>query len=85
MLIADYSFLINRTMLPATRAATTHCEQLDSLVDQCQHIVEGRDAHQLRSNQVLRQSVAQELSEVQSVLDDLLVDRPRRNILRRPK
>ena len=60
-------------------------EQLDTLVDQCQHIVEGRDAHQLRSNQVLRQSVAQELGEVQSVLDDLLVDRPRRNILRRPK
>ena len=60
-------------------------EQLNELVDQCQQTVQGRDAQQLRSNQMLRQSVAQELTEVQSVLDDLLVDRPRRNILRRPR
>jgi hypothetical protein len=39
----------------------------------------------LRDNRVLRQSVAHELTEVQNVLDDLLVDRPRRNILRRPR
>jgi hypothetical protein len=33
---------------------------------------------------VLRQTVASELAEVQSSLDALMVDRPRRNILRRP-
>jgi hypothetical protein len=33
----------------------------------------------------LRQHVATEMSRVQSVLDGLLVDRPRRNILRRPR
>ncbi len=39
----------------------------------------------LRDNSGLRQHVAAQLSSVQSVLDGLLVDRPRRNILRRPK
>jgi hypothetical protein len=33
----------------------------------------------------MRQQIATQLSGVQSVLDGLLVDRPRRNILRRPK
>ncbi len=60
-------------------------EQLDQLVDQCQQIVQGVEPQSLRDSQVLRQSVAQELGEVQSVLDNLLVDRPRRNILRRPR
>ena len=39
----------------------------------------------LRDNAGLRQHVATEMSRVQSVLDGLLVDRPRRNILRRPR
>jgi hypothetical protein len=39
----------------------------------------------LRDDQGLRQHVATEMSRVQSVLDGLLVDKPRRNILRRPK
>jgi len=60
-------------------------EQLDDLVSQCQQIVSGVEPQSLRDNQVLRMSVAGELSQVQSVLDDLLVDRPRRNILRRPR
>jgi len=60
-------------------------EQLDELVEQCQQIVGGIEPGALRDNQVLRQSVAQELAEVQDVLDDLLEDRPRRNILRRPR
>jgi hypothetical protein len=60
-------------------------EQLDELVGQCTQIVQGVHPQSLRDSQVLRQSVAEELSGVQSVLDDLLVDRPRRNILRRPK
>jgi hypothetical protein len=52
-------------------------EQLDELVDQCQQVVTGVEPQSLRDNQVLRQSVASELSQVQTVLDDLLVDRPR--------
>jgi len=60
-------------------------EQLDNLVSQCQQVVSGVEPQSLRDNQVLRMSVAGELSQVQSVLDDLLVDRPRRNILRRPR
>ena len=60
-------------------------EQLDELVNQCQHVVAGVEPQALRDNNVLRQSMASELSQVQNVLDDLIVDRPRRNILRRPR
>ena len=59
-------------------------DQLDELVEQAQHIVQGRSPQQLRDNNALRQSVATQLTEVQNALDELLVDRPRRNILRRP-
>ena len=59
--------------------------QLDELVNQCQQIVRGIEPQQLRNQGNLRQHVATELSAVQSVLDGLLVDRPRRNILRRPR
>ena len=60
-------------------------EQLDSLVDDAQRIIRGIEPQGLRDNAGLRQQVATELSRVQSVLDGLLVDRPRRNILRRAK
>lgn len=60
-------------------------EQLDDLVAQAQRVVRGVEPQQLRDNQALRQQVASQLSGVQSVLDGLLVDRPRRNILRRSK
>ena len=60
-------------------------DQLDELVDQAQEIVQGVQPQSLRDNQTLRQHVATQLSDVQSVLDGLLVDRPRRNILRRAK
>ena len=60
-------------------------EQLDQLVDQCQNVVRNVEPQLLRDSQGLRQCVVQELSQVQSALDTLLVDRPRRNILRRPR
>jgi len=60
-------------------------DDLDGLVEQCQQIVQGVEPQSLRDNQGLRQQVAAELGQVQNVMDDLLVDRPRRNILRRPK
>ena len=59
-------------------------EQLELLVDQAQQIIQGVEPQTLRDDRVLRDTVASELSELQSSLDDLLVDRPRRRILRRP-
>lgn len=58
-------------------------EQLDQLVAQARQIVRGVEPQQLRDSVSLRQHVATELAAVQSVLDGLLIDRPRRNILRR--
>jgi hypothetical protein len=60
-------------------------EQLDALVDRARNIVEGIDPRRLRDNGTLRQRVATQLASVQSSLDGLLVDRPRRNIIRRPR
>lgn len=58
-------------------------EQLEELVAEAQQIVRGVQPQQLRQSGSLRQHVATQLAGVQSVLDGLLVDRPRRNILRR--
>ena len=58
-------------------------QQLDNLVAQAQRVVRGVEPQQLRDSTSLRQHVATQLAGVQSVLDGLLVDRPRRNILRR--
>jgi len=60
-------------------------DDLDQLVNQCQSIVRGVEPQSLRDNQGLRQGVAAQLSQVENVLDSLLVDRPRRNIIRRPR
>jgi len=60
-------------------------EQLDDLVMQAQRIVRGVQPQQLRDDQTLRQRVTTQLAGVQSVIDGMLVDRPRRNILRRPR
>ncbi len=56
--------------------------QLDELVAQAQRVIRGVEPQQLRDSNALRQNVATQLSAVQSVLDGLLVDRPRRNIIR---
>ncbi|MDB5335203.1 MAG: hypothetical protein JWN70_822 [Planctomycetaceae bacterium] len=60
-------------------------EQLDELVSNAQQIVRGVNPQQLRDSQPLRQQVVSQLSGVEAVLDGLLVDRPRRAILRRPR
>ncbi len=57
-------------------------EQLDSLVSQVEDLLNGVRPQSLRENRVLRESVAAELNQLQPVFDGLLVDRPRRNILR---
>jgi hypothetical protein len=58
--------------------------QLDALVDEARRIVRGVGPQDLRDDASLRRHVASELSRVQSTLDGLLVDRPRRRILRGP-
>jgi hypothetical protein len=60
-------------------------DQLETLVTQCQDIVQGVQPQHLRDDTGLRQQVASQLSSVQSVLDGLLVDRPRRRVMRSRK
>lgn len=60
-------------------------EQLDALVRQVQQVVGGVDPQHLRDSETLRENITTQLSGLQSTLDGVLVDRPRRNILRRPK
>jgi len=57
-------------------------EQLDELVERAKRVTHGIEPQQLRENGSLRQKLGKQLSSVQSSLDGLLVDRPRRNILR---
>lgn len=59
--------------------------ELDELVQRAESIVNGVQPQQLRDNDSLRQHIATQMSTVQASLDGLLVDRPRRNILRRPR
>jgi hypothetical protein len=56
--------------------------QLDELVERAQRAVRGVGAQDLRDSGALRQRVAAQLSQVQTSLDALLVERPRRRILR---
>jgi hypothetical protein len=57
-------------------------DQLDQLVQQTQDILTGNPARALREHDTLRERVARRLSGVQAALDGMLVDRPRRSILR---
>ncbi len=57
---------------------------LDDLVANAQRIVQGIEPQGLRDNVSLRQHVSSQMAAVQAGLDQLLVDRPRRNIQRRP-
>ena len=60
-------------------------EQLDELVGNAQRVVQGVEPQQLRDSQTLRQTISTQMTAVQVGLDQLLVDRPRRNIQRRPR
>jgi hypothetical protein len=57
-------------------------DQLDALISQAQRAVRGIGAQDLRDAGGLRQAVATQLSRVQTSLDAMLVERPRRRILR---
>ena len=56
--------------------------QLDDLVAEAQRVVRGVEPQGLRDSATLRQRVARDLAQVGSSLDDLLVERPRRRIVR---
>ena len=58
-------------------------DELDRLVQQAQEAVQGIAPQHLRDRVSVRQQVCRDLTAIQSSLDGLLVDRPRRNILRR--
>jgi hypothetical protein len=60
-------------------------EQLDQFVDQAQRIVRGVKPQALRDDTGLRQQIVSQLAGVQSQIEGMLVDRPRRAILRRPR
>jgi hypothetical protein len=57
-------------------------DQLDALVAEAQRAVRGVGAQDLRDGEGLRREVASQLSRVQASLDAMLVERPRRRILR---
>ena len=59
--------------------------ELDRLVEQAQSILSGVGPQSLRETANLRQHVATQLSVVQSALDGLMVNRPRRAIIRRSR
>jgi len=56
--------------------------ELDELVERCEGLMQGVQPQALRDNDGLRRSLSTQLSSVQSSLDQLVVDRPRRNIIR---
>jgi len=57
--------------------------ELDAIVDLAQQIVSGIEPQQLRDSVRLRQMVARDFEQIQAAVGEMLVDRPRRNILRR--
>ena len=57
-------------------------DQLDELVTRCEGLMQGVQPQSLRDNDSLRRSLSTNLSAIQSSLDQLVVDSPRRNILR---
>jgi hypothetical protein len=57
-------------------------QQLDQLVVEAQRAVRGVAAQDLRDSQSIRQEVVTQLARVQSSLDSMLIERPRRRILR---
>ncbi len=57
--------------------------ELDALVEQAQQTINGVEPQTLRDSNRLRQMVARDFEQIQASVGEMLVDRPRRNILRR--
>jgi hypothetical protein len=56
--------------------------ELDALVERARRVVRGATAQELRDGPELRQRVASGLAQVRESLDALLVERPRRRVMR---
>jgi hypothetical protein len=59
--------------------------ELDTLVTDVEQVIAGLSPQQLRQSSRLRQGVAEEFQQIQQTLGGLLLDRPRRAILRRQR
>ena len=59
------------------------CEELDDIVARAESVLVDVQPQRLRDSGSLRSNIASRLSAVQSSLDGLMVNRPRRNILRK--
>jgi hypothetical protein len=57
-------------------------QQLDELVAEAQRAIRGVAAQDIRDSRSIRQEVVQQLARVQTSLDGMLIDRPRRRLLR---
>lgn len=55
---------------------------LDGLVEQAQQLVQGVTPQDLRDNDRLRQQIATQMAAVESQLDGMIIDQPRRHIVR---
>ena len=60
-------------------------EQLDQLVEQARDAISGVAPQDLRDHEVMRQQVSKEMNRVEAALEGWMTNRPRRNILRRPR
>jgi hypothetical protein len=56
--------------------------ELDALVEQAQHLVQGVRPQQLRDDASLRSQIATEMTRVRSQVEGLIVNQPRRRIIR---
>ena len=59
--------------------------ELDQLVEEARGIIRGVAPQDLREQTTLRERVSKSLTEVESQLDRLMSERPRRNIVRGPR
>jgi hypothetical protein len=57
-------------------------QELDQLVEQAQQLVQGVTPQELRTNDDLRSRIATQMGQVQATLDSMIVERPRRQIVR---
>jgi len=57
-------------------------QDLDQLIEQAQQLVQGVTPQDLRDDNVLRAQIATDMAQVQSALETMIVDRPRRQIIR---
>ena len=64
------------------RLNVTGSEQLESVVADARGLLSGTDPQRLRDSSAVRQTVSAGLARVQSTLDGMLVDRPRRRVIR---